>query len=328
MKKQNFRYLCSLLRHFMQALSICISVYNTLVADMLTHLWKIASETNAVVEILLADDASRAEIRECNLQQSPINENIRWILLDENIGRAAIRNRLGKEAKYDWLLFIDCDVSFEDEQFISNYLKWMDTADVIVGGCQYHHERPSDDKSLRWTYGHARESHSAAQRSKNAYASFSSFNFCIRKKVWETCPFNESLKDYGHEDTLLGLALKKQGFAIQHIDNPLFHEGLDENQHYLDNSRKAVEKFIYSSYFQAPEIIASIRIWKVYHRLKRFGGDGLTAFIYRLTHICMEKQLCGKKPSMKLFDFYRLGYLCHYARLYKSSTKTPIHPSK
>jgi hypothetical protein len=43
------------------------------------------------------------------------------------------------------------------------------------------------------------------------------------------CIFSEDLKTYGHEDTLLGYDLFRNGIEIFHIDNPVEHTGLEDS---------------------------------------------------------------------------------------------------
>ncbi len=156
---------------------------------------------------------------------------------DKNIGRAAIRNRLALEAKGDFLLFIDADVMLPGtaEAYFLKWLPFINTAKVICGGSLYHDSAPGDpDKLLRWKYGKWREQKSAAERNKHPHASFSTFNVLIEKSVFSKIRFDEELKQYGHEDTLLGYQLKKAGMNVLHIDNGLMHEGLESNREFLN----------------------------------------------------------------------------------------------
>ena len=51
----------------------------------------------------------------------------------------------------------------------------------------------------------------------------------ILRETFLKHPFDETITHYGHEDTLFGLVLKKEGIKILHIDNPLMNCGLDTN---------------------------------------------------------------------------------------------------
>ena len=81
----------------------------------------------------------------------------------------------------------------------------------------------------------------AAERNKHPHASFSTFNVLIERSVFSKIRFNEELKQYGYEDTLLGYQLKKAGINILHIDNGLIHEGLESNRDFLTKTKLGIE---------------------------------------------------------------------------------------
>ena len=49
---------------------------------------------------------------------------------------------------------------------------------------------------------------------------------------------------YGHEDTLFGAELSDQGIALSHCDNPLFHEGLDEDSIFWKKDRTGIQTLL------------------------------------------------------------------------------------
>ena len=97
---------------------------------------------------------------------------------------------------------------------------------------------PGDpDKLLRWKYGKKKEQLKASERNKHAHASFSTFNVLIDKSIFSKIRFNEELKQYGHEDTLLGYQLNIAGINVLHIDNGLMHDGVESNQDFLTQNK-------------------------------------------------------------------------------------------
>lgn len=291
-------------------LSVCIPVFNHETAPLLKALLAQLLPLGRPFEILLADDCSTEDIQRRNASDSPDDPHIHWLQPARKLGRAALRNYLGDAAKYDWILFVDCDVLIENQEYISNYLKYFPQADVLVGGCAYQTTPPPADRLLRWSYGRQREMRPAAERNRHPYASFSSFNFCIRKQVFERCRFDTDFQDYGHEDTLLGLQLQAFAYTVLHIDNPLVHTGLTESNAYLSQSLGAVRKFLCQPVFRQAETIDAIKILRWYHRCCRWGLKPLLKCLWNGFHPSMARQLCGTTPNMRVFDLYRLSYLC------------------
>ncbi|MBK9012976.1 MAG: hypothetical protein IPM82_02230 [Saprospiraceae bacterium] len=52
-------------------------------------------------------------------------------------------------------------------------------------------------------------------------------NFLIPRQLFLEIQFDETLRQYGHEDTLFGMELARRQVPIVHIDNPLEHIGLE-----------------------------------------------------------------------------------------------------
>ena len=87
-------------------LSICVPVYNFDVRQLAGQLSEQAKKAGIPVEILIFDDNSEADIKKINREISS-TPSVKYLELPENIGRAAIRNRLAETAKYPYLLYLD-----------------------------------------------------------------------------------------------------------------------------------------------------------------------------------------------------------------------------
>ena len=294
-------------------LSICIPVYNQDVTSLVHELHRQASRSSCVFEILLMDDGSTSFLEENGALDAL--EGVRYVRLPQNVGRSAIRNKLADEARYEYLIFMDCDVFPLDDSFLERYIR-MEGHDVVMGGYHYGGQPTSDKHILRWKYGKEREERSAEERSVRPNDSFSTFNFMIRRSLFERVRFDESLRGYGHEDTLFGLSLKREGISVTHIDNALSHLNYDTSDVFLQKSLNAVANLqvICQRMGYAEDLAESIRILRCFKRIDRFGLSTLFAKIYPLVRPLCEKKLLGKHPSLFIFDLYRLIYLCVCSR--------------
>lgn len=226
----------------MMRLSVLIPVKNyTLVPfakELIDQLGQNLDEAD--FELLIAEDGSDREYVEINREVNQL-KGAKQLVLGEDIGRASVRNYLAMEANGDWLIFLDADSDI-DSDFIANYLREIEKneAEVIEGGTKYRDEMPAEGK-LRWYYGKAREERPGSDRNKNPYSGFAANNFAILKSTFDKVRFDESLTEYGHEDTLFGKELQRKKVKIQHIDNAVYHIGLETNTAFLDKSKIAVE---------------------------------------------------------------------------------------
>jgi GT2 family glycosyltransferase len=278
-------------------------------------------------EIVIGDDGSSAEYHEKYLSLE--SENIKIISSPKNIGRAAIRNRLALEAKGDFLIFIDADVMLPGtaEAYILKWLSYMKNSRVICGGTLYHDSAPGDpDKLLRWTYGKWREQKSAAERNKHPHAGFSTFNVMIEKSVFSKIRFNEELKQYGHEDTLLGYQLKKAGIGILHIDNGLMHEGLESNRDFLNKTKLGIENLsqLYDKVTDKRSFSETVLMLNIYNKLKLFGLTRIMAAIFIKYRERMEIRLDSSNISLLLFAFYKMSMFCTYREIHTRKNILPV----
>lgn len=278
-------------------------------------------------EILIGDDGSSAEYHEKYLSLE--TDNVKVITSEKNIGRAAIRNKLALEANGDFLLFIDADVMVPGtaEAYILKWLPFVNISRVICGGTLYHESAPGDpDKLLRWKYGKWREQKSAAERNKHPHSGFSTFNVLIEKSVFSKIRFNEELKQYGHEDTLLGYQLKKAGIGILHIDNGLIHEGLESNRDFLNKTKLGIENLskLYDKVTDNKSFSETVLILKIYNKLKYFGVTRILAAIFIRYRDRMEIRLDSSDISLLLFGFYKMSMFCTYREIHNRKNILPV----
>jgi glycosyltransferase involved in cell wall biosynthesis len=278
-------------------------------------------------EILIGDDGSSAEYRK--KYRSLEEDNVKVISSKKNIGRAAIRNRLALEAKGDFLIFIDADVMLPGtaEAYMLKWLPFLNNSRVICGGTLYHDSAPGDpDKLLRWKYGKWREQKSAVERNKHPHRGFSTFNVLFEKSVFSKIRFNEELKQYGHEDTLLGFQLKKAGIDILHIDNGLMHEGLESNRDFLNKTKLGIENLsqLYDKVTDKKSFSETVLMLKIYYKLRLLGLTRILAAIFIRYRDRMEIRLDSSDISLLLFAFYKMSMFCTYREIHTRKNILPV----
>ncbi len=293
-------------------LSILIPIYNYNAVNLVQQLHKQASQAEIPFEILLLDDNSDNTCKRDNLVLRDL-PNTKLFELPTKAGRAIARNYLAGQAKYDYLLFLDCDSEPIDNKFIKRYLPYCKGKEIVVcGGTAYKQQKPKANSYLRWIYGMRCETKPAKQRNKAPNSRFSTFNFLITKDLFLRIRFNELLRNYGHEDTLFGLELQKRDYTVTHIDNPLYHTGIDTNDVYLEKTRQGVEnlKILLEQYSNQDALIKSIRLLKYYTFLEKTYTTSLFFLQYRIYKNLMLINFNSRYPNLTLFNLYKLGYLC------------------
>lgn len=290
-------------------LSILIPTYNYNITKLVTDLHKQASDTFVDFEILVMEDGSTLFLNE-----NKTIERLKYCthtILPHNIGRAAIRNKLADSAKYDHLLFIDCDAEVFMPHYIEKYLSFCNENSVVVGGTSYDKKIKNSKLSLRLKYGRKREAMTAFERAKDGkYSHFSTFNFLISKTIFQKIRFDESLKSYGHEDTLFGHQIAELGCDMHHIDNPLLHNGLDDNKTFLTKTEVSVRN-LYQLYQSEnyPFLTNQSKLLHTFTLIKEKNLIPFLAFVFAIIRPVLKINLYSKFPSLRIFDLYKLLYL-------------------
>jgi glycosyltransferase involved in cell wall biosynthesis len=304
-------------------LSINIPVYNIEAGELVLQLVSQASRLKIDYEIRVYDDSSAkpAKLKNRKLAEMP---QVVYREMEQNLGRAAIRNKMGFESEKPYLLFIDADSKLVSEDYLKKYIEQAKPGAVLCGGTTYSKEKPADEKLLRWVYGHQREAISAKERNSQKGFIITSNNFLIDRELFREIHFRENLGPYGHEDTLLGFDLFNAGITPLHIDNPVEHTGLEDSETFLKKTREALKNLGFISekiVSNSPEFNQKMRFLKKYRQFTTIIPPVLLRWFFKLIRKTLEKNLCGNNPRLFWFDFYKLGYFAELKKNVKISVK-------
>lgn len=281
-------------------LSILVPIFNFDVTNFVSELHQQCINENIEFEIICIDDKSTLNYKKINSTLKTL-PNVSYTELDVNIGRSKIRNLLAEKANFNNLLFVDCDSKISSTNYIKNYLSNIENYNVIYGGRNYL-ENCDNAKKLRWLYGVKRESISASIRNMNPHTSFMANNFLIKKEIYNSIKMDETITEYGHEDTLFGKELKRKNISILHIDNPLTHIGLENSSVFLDKTKNGIVNLC--NLYKKGKIGNEISLISAYEKYKILIPFYLP--ILTLLKSFFIKNLKSDKPNLLYFDLYKL----------------------
>lgn len=297
-------------------ISVLIPVHDFDVRRLVIDLHKQLSHLNIAFEIVVVDDAStNTELLNLNSQISDF-DNVRYITKEHNLGRSKVRNLLADLAVYDCLIMMDCDAQVKNPDFVSRYLDFVKSHRLenshyaIIGGVDYRADYPNLEKSLRYKYGVNREVRKAEQRSKNPYANFTPFNLCISKSAFNNCHFDESFSQYGYEDTFFGFQLKQNNIPIYHINNELYHEGIDSDEVFIKKIESSCENLVslINNDKLPSDFKENSKLLTTYNYLSNSVlGKSILKILYKGKDF--YKRSAIKKTSLKALDLYKLALL-------------------
>lgn len=304
-------------------ISILIPTYNYNCYRLVCDLHTLCEKSETDYEILVGDDCSRDQL--CKIANMKVSElsNCKYIQNDTNKGIAAMRNKLARLAKGKHLLFIDSDAKVCDNNFIDKYIQHSDDADIVVGSIQtpfLHkdeiisvcetadlgklHSHFIVNRTLRYKYErNADKVRSAAIRNHSPYSQISCFNILINRDVFKTLTFDETCTEYGYEDALFGAELKRNGFTIKHIDNPLLHMGIDTNESFLKKTETAIKTLIKLD----KKMQGDTRLGNTASCIQSLHLTILSTLLFKLFKPIFRRNLLSTHPSLTAFSIYKLG---------------------
>ena len=273
-------------------------------------------------EIIVADDCSTDAA--CVDANRVIGDMLhcRYLRMEQNVGRAQIRNVLISESSGDYVLLIDSDLFLCDDNYLYKYA--TSTADVVYGGTRIggdglvmvDSEANTEHLkgNLRYIYEKKAEpSHRAVFRQLRPNQEISVCNLYARRDIMEAHPFDSRFKAYGYEDVLFGKRLAESGIEVTHIDNPVLINEFEPNSVFVKKTEEAILTLCrfeqdLEGYSNLKTKVAAL-------------GRYIPLSLFRLWHRIMKnkekRNLTGPKPSLLLFKLYKLGFFLENRKVKK-----------
>ena len=309
-------------------LSILLPSYNNVCVSLVQVLQRQADALRGKLdkpfryEIIVADDCSTDAA--CIDANRVIGDMLhcRYLRMEQNVGRAQIRNVLISESRGDYVLLVDSDLFLCDDNYLYKYA--TSTADVVYGGTRIGGEGFAmvDNEAntenlkgnLRYIYEKKAEpSHRAAFRQLRPNQEISVCNLYARLDIMEAHPFDSRFKAYGYEDVLFGKRLAESGIEVTHIDNPVLINEFESNSVFVKKTEEAI--LTLCRFEQDLEGYSNLKT-KVTSL-----GRYIPLSLFRLWHRIMKnkekRNLTGSKPSLLLFKLYKLGFFLENRKVKK-----------
>jgi hypothetical protein len=290
-------------------LSVLIPTSNYNISSLVHEIHKQATKANIKFEVICFDDASEKYTYENKLAIDSL-PNTRIIRSEKNFGRIQSRQILSNESSYNWLLFLDADVIPKYDKFIECYINTINLGyDVIYGGFAYSSIKPDNDSILRWKYGKTFEEINAKKRNLKPYQIIISANFFIKKPIFNKINSKISRKSYGL-DNYFGALLKQNGINVLHLNNEVYHFGIEKNIVYLKKTEECIITLLWL-YNSKKMLEHNKKLLSVFVKVKRLKLNYLMSFFYLIFNSKIKKNLVGSNPNMFLLQLYKILFMCY-----------------
>ncbi|MEI7932054.1 MAG: glycosyltransferase family 2 protein, partial [Alphaproteobacteria bacterium] len=182
------------------------------------------------VEVIILDDGSKETLLTAATSRlvRDLGLPARLITLAQNEGRSKGRNRLAANARGRWLLFLDSDMLPDSPDFLAAWLNLAKTEGptVAFGGFSLAQAPATRENALHRSMAERSDCLDAATRRLTPEKYVFTSNLLVRRDIFETEAFDEGFTGWGWEDVEWAMRVSRR-YAINHIDNPATHLGLD-----------------------------------------------------------------------------------------------------
>jgi hypothetical protein len=201
-------------------------------------------------------------------------------------------------------LFLDADVIPVSVHFIKNYIACFKKENTVFCGGILYQNKKENFGLLRYKYGKKHEEISSELRNKNSEKYFFTSNFLIQKSIFDVLKFDENLTQYGKEDLLFSTQLIQKSYGIAHLNNEVYHLGLDENKLFVSKTKKAMENLVFLDN-QALIDAKETPLLEAVRKIKLLKMTTIIAKFYPF----FEK-LTIKKSSVFFLNCLKVSYIC------------------
>jgi hypothetical protein len=132
-------------------------------------------------------------------------------------------------------------------------------------------------------------------------------NLLIRADVFSGLGLDESLTRYGHEDTKFGWMLRRAGVQVQHLDNPVLHDGLEPAGIFLRKTHDAVRNLV--QLYRNEGLGADTKLLRAALQLQRWGLGETVCVAFTLRQRQVYRNLLSDRPSLRQLDALKLYWL-------------------
>jgi glycosyltransferase involved in cell wall biosynthesis len=291
-------------------LSVLIPTYNYNTFSLVKEMHQQLTFEAISFEIICLDDGSKTSLNVKNEQINTLSFSS-FKSLEKNVGRSAIRNLLADTAKYKWLLFLDADVIPVRSNFVKNYIACFKTDKTVFCGGILYQNKKENVGLLRYKYGKKHEEISSQRRNKNAEKYFFTSNFLIQKSIFEVLRFDENLTQYGKEDLLFSRQLTQKSYRVEHLNNEVYHLGLDENKLFVSKTKKAMENLV----FLDNQALIDAKETPLLEMVRKITLLKMTIII--ASFYPFFEKLTSKKSSVFFLNCLKVSYICHLKTTHK-----------
>ena len=199
------------------------------------------------VELIIVDDGSGLEALTAQVMAAidRFPAPAMLITLHTNQGRSAARNRLMRQARAPYILFLDSDMAPDADTFLQDWLNLIIKTQptIAYGGFTTLQVPKQPELALARALAERSDCLDARARVRRGALAVATSNLLVRANIMREVSFDSDFTGWGWEDVDWALRAEAAGFAIAHVPIPATHMGLDTPDVLLEKFAKAGPNF-------------------------------------------------------------------------------------
>lgn len=195
------------------------------------------------------------------------------LLAPRNRGRSEARNRLARQARGRFLLFLDADSLPDAPGFVARALALAgDPGRVACGGRSGRRAGPPPSDALLFhAHSSLREWVPPAERNRFPDLAFVSANFLVARDLFLAEPFDPGFTGWGYEDMEWAMRMLRRGVRVEHVDNTVTHDEHHRDADYLARLERSAGNFV-RLWRRHPALAERLRILRLVRLLAPVAG--------------------------------------------------------
>lgn len=277
-------------------LSICITVRNSFIDQLLKRLNEQSELLNLPIEFCISESASEPHVQEFNRAKARFYK-AKYFYQNKYMSHGSMKNQLAKNACGSYLLFIHGEMHITHRKYLELFVEVMQPGVVVYGGLSASGRKPCEEYQLHWHAMRTMLNHHSDQRNQHPYYHLSTNNFLIPRGLFLQHPMPDS-------DDIAGLLpyafeLKTNKIPVIHIDNPISTATFLSSKRFLAVSRRQMwQTALWIKKLTAKEKTQiSISEYNHLKKLQKWKIVGLYKLLYRINANFLLTNIHHKKSA-------------------------------
>jgi len=291
--------------------SIVIPVYNQKSSFLIQCIESAINQTYNNLEILISNNHSTNGCDKVIDEYSLKDSRIKVIKPSIHVNMTDHFNYAGNKAKGKYISFLSSD-DFLEPDCINKLMEILiQNPKVAMGYCNNNMLDDSTNVSTPIRNNSFKTGIYSPKILSDRFYNYTEYwiiGGIFKREIFIENNFSEQTKYYGM-DIFFAYKLMSNKISVLHIENRIYHLGLDQNAFFFDKCLLSV-KSRQETLLDKPGIEKINSLINYYKKIDKLKMKSIISLFFKLVKPILKRLILSKNPSLFCLDIYRLGYMC------------------